>query len=127
MPADGQRAEVIVFRESAFIARVVALTVSVDGKAFASLDNEDKVQAMLPAGSHEFQVQMRSGNPTRLQASLAAGSSTCFRTSASPSTYAKVAIPITLMVTGYAFYLDQVPCPSKEELGKYKDVPVVYQ
>jgi hypothetical protein len=31
------------------------------------------------------------------------------------------------MITGYAFYLDEVPCPSQDELAKYKEVGPSYE
>jgi hypothetical protein len=126
-PSQSQQGDVIVFRESAFAAGGVTLTVGANGKAFANLGNSDKVLALLPAGDHEIFVQARSAEPTRVTISLTAGSLVCLRTSSSPSTYAKVIIPITLIVTGYHFYLDQVPCPPDAELAKYTNVTVTYQ
>lgn len=126
-PSQSQQAEVIVFRESAFAAGGVTLTVGANGKAFANLSNSDKVRALLPAGDHEIFVQARSAEPTRVTISLTTGSLVCLRTSSSPSTYAKVIIPITLIATGYHFYLDQVPCPPDAELAKFTNVAVTYQ
>lgn len=124
-PSARQQAEITIFRESALIAGGVTLTVGVDGKAFANLANDEKVKALVPAGDREIYVQARSGDPTKVKVSLAAGSSICLRTSSSPDTVAKVIIPITLMITGYHFYLDEVPCPSA--LDKYSNVAVAYQ
>ncbi|MEO8022823.1 hypothetical protein [Polaromonas sp.] len=126
-PSKELQAEVIVFRESAFAAGGVAATVGVGGKAFANLSNDEKVLVLLSAGKHEIHVQARSAEPTRFRVSLVKGETICLRTSASPSTYAKVVVPITLMATGYHFFLDKVPCPSDDVLGKYKNVAVTYQ
>jgi hypothetical protein len=82
---------------------------------------------MFPAGEQEIFVQARSAEPTKVRITVEKSSPVCLRTSANPNTYAKVVIPVTLILTGYHFYLDQVPCPSPEELAKYKDVSVTYQ
>jgi hypothetical protein len=117
----------LVFRESAFAAGGVGLTVGVGSVAYANIGNAEKVRAVLSAGEHELFVQARSAEPTKVRISLKKDSVVCLRTSSSPDTYAKVAVPIALMATGYHFYLDQVPCPAASELAKYTDVPVAYQ
>lgn len=126
-PPAASRGEIVVYRESAFAAGGVSVSVGVDGRRFANLDNADFARARLAAGSHEVLVQARSAEPTRLQVQLDAGQTVCLRTSASPGTYAKAAVPIALIATGYHFYLDVVPCPTAEQLAKYKPVPVSYQ
>lgn len=126
-PSKELQAEVVVFRESAFAAGGVAATIGVDGKPFVNLSNDEKARVVLSAGEHEIYVQARSAEATRLRVSLAKGETICLRTSASPSTYAKVVIPITLIATGYHFYLDKVPCPSDDVIAKYKNVAVAYQ
>jgi hypothetical protein len=78
-------------------------------------------------GRQEFFVQARSAEPTTLLVNVQTTSPVCLRTRASSSTYAKAIVPIALMATGYHFHLDEVPCPSKEELAKYKDVAVTYR
>lgn len=126
-PTDDAQGEVLVFRESAFAAGGVGLTIGVDGVAYANISNAEKVRAMLTAGDHEIFVQARSAEPTKVRISLPKGSVVCLRTSSSPSTYAKVVVPLVLIATGYHFYLDQVPCPTASELAKYTNVPVTYQ
>jgi hypothetical protein len=126
-PTADNRAELVVFRESAFSAGGVALTVGVGNKGFANIGNSERVRVQLPAGEHDVFVQARSADPTRLRVSLKRDSLVCLRTSSSPGTYAKAAVPIVLIITGYHFYLDEVPCPASDELGKYKDVGVEYQ
>jgi hypothetical protein len=126
-PAADAQGEVIVFREPAFAAGGVALSVGSGTRVFASLSNSEKVRAAFPSGEHEIYVQARSAEPTRVRVTVRNGAAVCLRTSSSPSTYAKVVVPIVLMVTGYHFYLDELPCPTAEELSKYKDAPVSYQ
>ena len=125
-PSPTAQAEVVVFRESSFIAGGVSLAVGTGTTAFASISNSEYVSANLPAGKQDIFVQARTADPTRIPLTLQNGSRVCLRTSSSPSTLAKVAIPITLIFTGYHFYLDEVPCPSTDELSKYKQVPVNY-
>lgn len=126
-PNVDSQGEIVVFREYAFAAGGVGLTVGANNAAFASLGNTEKVRAFLPLGSHDLFVQARAAEPTTLKVNIQPGSLVCLRASANPSTYAKVVIPITLMVTGYHFYLDEVACPSTQELAKYKDVQVTYK
>jgi hypothetical protein len=125
-PSETAQAEVVIFRESSFIAGGVSLAVGIGSTAFASLSNSDYVSVNLPSGEQEIFVQARKADPTKLKLRLQSGSRLCLRTSASPSTFAKVAVPIALIATGYHFYLDEVPCPSVEELSKYKQVPITY-
>ena len=125
-PSPTAQAEVVVFRESSFIAGAVSLAVGTGNVAFASISNSEYVSANLPAGEQDIFVQARTADPTRVHLILQRDSRVCLRTSSSPSTLAKVVIPITLIATGYHFYLDEVPCPSAEEFSKYKQVAVSY-
>jgi hypothetical protein len=127
VPDGGNFGEVVVFREWAFAAGGVSLAVGVKDAAFVTLSNSEKVTARMAPGDHEFFVQARSAEPTKVQVVVRTGAVTCLRTSSSPSTYAKVAVPVVLMVTGYHFYLDQVPCPGRDELAKYKNVAPPYE
>lgn len=125
-PLPSARAEVLVFRDSSFIAGGVSLAVGTGGTAFASLSNSDYVIAEFSPGERDVFVQARTANPTKLQVKLQHGSRVCLRTSASPSTLAKVAVPFALIATGYHFYLDEVHCPTVAELAKYKLIAVPY-
>ena len=125
-PYPSARAEVLIFRESSFIAGGVSLAVGTGGAAFAALSNSDYVIAEFPPGEREVFVQARTAKPTQVQVKLQHGSRVCLRTSASPSTLAKVAVPVALIATGYHFYLDEVPCPPPEGLSKYRLIPVSY-
>ena len=127
IPAERNSGTVIVFRESAFAAGGVTLTVGLKDAAFALLRNSEKVTARLAVGEHEFFVQARSAEATRLRAHVKAGGVLCLRTSSSPSTYAKTLLPPLLMITGYHFYLDEVTCPGREELNKYVEVIPAYE
>jgi hypothetical protein len=126
-PASEMVGEVVIYRESAFAAGGVALAVGTRGSAFAVLGNAEKVQIRLSAGEHEIFVRARSAEPSRIRVNVKTGTTVCLRTSSSPDTYAKTVVPIVLMVTGYHFYLDEVPCPLHAELAKYKDVLVRYE
>lgn len=126
-PSPPQQAELAVFRDPAFAAGGVALAVGVDGVAFANLGNGDRVRALLPSGEHSICVQARSAQPTCLKVALASGTAAYLRTSASPGAYAKALVPVTLMATGYHFHLDEVPCPTANDLAKYGEVTVDYR
>lgn len=125
--APDAQGEVVVFRESAFAAGGVDLTVGVGSVAYANIGNTEKVRALLPPGDHEIFVRARSSDPTKVRISLQKGAVVCLRTSSNPNTLAKVLVPVVLIATGYHFFLDEVPCPSADQLVKYKDVSVSYQ
>ena len=125
-PTDAQ-GRIIVFRESSFIAGSVSLAVGVNSQAFALVSNSEKVSAVLPVGRHEVFVQARSAEPTRVRVNVASGSTVCLRTIARSSTLVRVLVPITLMASGYEFLLEEVKCPSTDQLTRFKDVVVTYQ
>ena len=125
-PSAANQGELLIYRESSFIAGAVSLTVGVGSDAFATIDNSEYVRVQLAPGQHEIFVRARMADPTRLRISLARDARVCIRTSASPNTLAKVVIPVTLIARGYHFYLDEVPCPDDTVLAKYKLVPVNY-
>jgi hypothetical protein len=125
-PSPTAQAEVVIFRESSFIAGAVSLAVGNGTSAFAYIANSEYVSVNLPTGEQDIFVQARTADPTRVRLILQPASRVCLRTSASPSTLAKVLVPVTLMATGYHFYLDEVTCPSAEELAKYKQVFITY-
>lgn len=126
-PSVDTRGEVVVFREWAFAAGGVSLMVGAGDDTFASLKNSEKVRAWFPEGSHVIFVRAGRAEPTRVRIDVRRGGKVCLRTSSSPSTYAKVVVPIALMVSGYHFYLDEVPCPADERLAQYKDASVAYR
>jgi hypothetical protein len=126
-PPQGARAQVVVFRENALAASLVPLSVGAGGKAFASLGNDEKVAVDLPPGAVEVFVQARSAEPTRVRLNLQKDATVCLRTSANPNAFAKALVPISLMATGYHFYLDEVTCPAAPELAKYKNIAVTYE
>jgi hypothetical protein len=125
-PAATSQGEVVIYRESSFIAGAVALTVGVGPDAFAKIDNSEYVRVLLAPGQHEIFVRARMGDPTQVSISLARDARVCLRTSASLSALAKVIVPVTLMASGYHFYLDEVPCPKDADFEKYKLVSVNY-
>lgn len=125
-PPQVSQAQVVVFRESSFIAGGVSLSVGTGNKAFAAISNTEYVEVNLPAGEQDIFVQARTAEPTRVRLTLQRGTRVCLRTSSSKDTLAKVVIPITLIATGYHFYLDVVPCLSAAEMSRYKKVHVTY-
>lgn len=86
-PSIDLQSEVLFFRESAFIAGGVPLTVGADGAAFAEVRNGHLVRALLAAGEHEIFVQARSAEPTKLQVVARAGSTILDQYTETPVTY----------------------------------------
>jgi hypothetical protein len=126
-PDVANRAEVLIYRVYAFNAGGVSLAVGTAGAAFASLKNTEYVLALVSPGSRTFFVQARSADPTTLTLELKPGERACLRTEADPRNLGKVLLPPLLIATGYRFTLEQVPCPSEDELAKYKRVNVEYR
>lgn len=118
--------EVVIYRESSFIAGAVPLAVGADSNAFASIGNSEYVRALLAPGKHEIFVRARSAEPTRLNISVALSGHVCLKTRSSSDTIAKVLVPPVLMASGYHFDLEEVSCPSETALEKYTLVPVSY-
>jgi len=119
--------EVVVFREPAFLAGGLTLAVGVNATAFANIGNGEQVVAELPVGDQEIFVRTWTAEPTKLRIKVRPGARICLRTTANPDTAAKVAAPVVLLTTDYRFFLDPVPCPSADELAKYKLAPVTYK
>lgn len=127
-PVNDAVATMIVFRESAMAARFVGLTVGVNGKPFANLDNAEKLRVSLPANEEQkVFVQARQAKPTELKLTLEPGAVVCLHTQADGDAFVKALIPLALMQSGYGFSLKQVPCPPDSDLASYKEVPVNYR
>lgn len=126
-PDVANRAEVVIYRVYAFNAGGVPLAVGTGGQAFASLGTSEYVAAFVPPGSHAFFVQAGSANPATVSVALKSGERACLKTEADPANLGKVLLPPLLMATGYAFTLEQTPCPSEVDLAKYKRVNVEYR
>ena len=126
-PDPTSRAEVVIYRVSAFNAGGVSLAVGTGNQAFAQLDNGNYVAAFVPPGSRSFFVQARSAEPTTLALELKPGERVCLKTEADAGNLGKVLLPPLLMAGGYRFTLARVPCPSEVELAKYKRIDVDYR
>ena len=127
MPDASNRAEVIVFRESAFNAGGVSVTFGSDEQAFVKLSNAEYASIFLAPGAYVFFVRARNGDPAVLTQTLKTGDRRCLKSVANPINLARAAVPILMMVNGYSFLLEEAPCLSNEELAKYARVNVEYQ
>ena len=123
----GNRAEVVIYRESSFNAGGVSLALGIDGEAFATLSNSDYAAVYIPPGTYSFFVRARSAEPTTLKLEIKASQRRCMKTAADSENMIKVLVPVAMMVSGYRFTLDEVPCPSNGELAKLSRVTVEYQ
>ena len=128
LPPESARAEVLVFRVSAFSAGGVALSVGVDAAVYAEIRNDEYVSVYVAPGNHAFFVQARSnGEPAAVSHDLKAGERRCLRTTADSMTnLARNVHPGNLMANGYGFALQEVPCPPADMLAKYGRVEVEY-
>jgi hypothetical protein len=129
MPDASNRAEVIVFRESAFNAGGVSLTFGANGQALVYLSNAEFASIHLEPGTYRFFVRARSDDPATLDlTTLKANDRRCFKTYANPLNVAKNFVPFgRLLIKDPAFIVQEVECPPSEELAKYSRVTVEYQ
>lgn len=125
-PAPDNHGEVVIYRESSFVAGGVPLAVGADSNAFALIENSEYVRAQLTPGKHEIFVRAHSADPTRVNIDISRDGRVCLKAISSKDTLAKTLIPVFLMTSGYHFDLETVPCPSDAALKEYKRVAVNY-
>jgi hypothetical protein len=126
LPDASNRSEVIVLRDRALNAGGVGLTFGVDEQAYLTLSNGDYASVYVTPGLHRFFVQARSAEPTVLSVELKPGERRCLRTVADAANLGRAVVPLALMTMGYSFLLDEVKCPSAEQLSKRSRVDVEY-
>lgn len=132
-----QRSEVIVYRESALNWYGWNLVFGADGEDYVTLRNADYAQLYLSPKTYQFFA--RSEYPARpyvLTATLNANDRKCMRAYANPSNPVKAVLGGTIILApvglawlfmGNDFLLEEVTCPSPEELAKYTKVEVQYR
>jgi hypothetical protein len=126
LPEASNRSEVVILRDRALNAGGVGLTFGVDEQAYLTLSNGDYASVYVTPGTHRFFVQARSADPAVLSVDLKAGERRCLRTVADVANLGRAVVPLALMTMGYSFLLDEVKCPSNEELAKRPRVDVEY-
>lgn len=125
-PEESQRSEVLVFRESSFNAGGIGMVFGSDGNDYVSLSNDQYAQLQFRPGSYNFFVRSTQGDkPFVLPMALGARESRCLKAYANPANLGKAVLPVAYLL-GNTFLLEQVNCPTKEELAKYGAVAVEY-
>ena len=105
MPDVSNRAEIVIFRKSAFNAGGVGLSFGADEQAITTLGNADYASIFFASGTYKFFVRARSAEPTVLNLTLKTGDRRCLKTVPDSGNLAKAAVPIFLMASGYRFLL----------------------
>jgi len=134
-----QRSEVIVYRESAFNWATRKLVFGADGEDYVTLRNADYAQLYLSPKMYQFFVRSEyADRPYVLTATLNANDRKCMKAYANPANWGTLpqvvdfVLPLPLVGTwvtfaGNRFLLEEVTCPSPEDLAKYSKVEVQYR
>jgi hypothetical protein len=126
-PTASERAELLVYRESAFNAGGVGLIFGADGQDYTALGNSQYAQVYLTPGPYQFFARSTQGDrPYVLPLNMATSQRICLKAYANPANLAKAVLPLAYYF-GHTFLLEQVACPTAEELAKYSQEPVEYQ
>lgn len=118
--ADVADAQVLIYRESAFNAAGVPMIIGEDKSDYKQLWNEDYVELIFDEGSHVLYVRSNQADvPFRLPVELKQEGKKCLKGYANPSNWMKVFFPPAYFM-GNTFLLEEVPCPSGEELSSFE-------
>lgn len=129
IPDESNRAEVVVFRGPAALnAGSVLAAFGTADEFYVMLRRREYASLFLPPQTYQFYVRDIGRAPSiAVTVNLKANDRRCLKVSASSANFAKALVPIILMATGYSFYLEEVNCPSHEELENYSRVDVEYE
>ncbi len=120
--SEGQKtAEVLVYREAAFNSGLVALHFGERGQVYLALRNGEYGVISVPAGKHRFTVGANATQDYEMEVVVAESGTTCIKTYADPSNYAKAFVPILMNITS-TFLMDVVDCPDEAFLQYYRRV-----
>ena len=113
------QAELLVFRESLFLASAVGLYFGESGKYFFVLDNDEYARVKIDAGAHIFQAKAHASPAFELKVNVEAGKTTCIKGHANSAAAGALLIPFIGNAVS-SFVLEQVECPNDKVLERYK-------
>jgi len=117
-PPATERADVLVYRESAFNAGGITMVFGADKADLLELGNNTYVEIPLRAGEHELFVRStQADQPFALKTSLAPADRKCFRGYPNPSNIGKAILLPMAYLMGNTFLLEEVACPAPEVLA----------
>ncbi len=127
MPVESQRAEVLIYRESSVLASLGGLIFGANRQDYVILSNGSYAQIYLSPNTYEFFVRSTGADqPYVLGITLSANTRKCLKGYPNPSNILKSLLFIPAYYMGNTFLLEEVACPSSEELPKYSKVAVQY-
>ncbi len=113
------QAELLVFREPAFLAGGMGLYFGESEKYFFVLDNAQYSRIKINAGRYIFQAKAHASPAFELEVDAKAESTTCIKGKANPTVAGAVLIPFLGNMIS-SFMLEQVDCPNDDALKAYK-------
>jgi hypothetical protein len=102
--------ELLVYRESAFLAGGVGLYVGESDKYFFVLDNSEYAKVKIDAGEYVFQAKAHASPASELRVTVKPDQLTCLKGKPNSAVAAAMMIPI-VGNTVSSFVLEQVECP----------------
>jgi hypothetical protein len=127
-PPAAERADVLVYRESAFNAGGIGMVFGANKVDFLEMGNNTYVEIPLRAGEYELFVRStQADQPYVLKTALAPADKKCFRAYANPSNIGKAVLLPFAYYMGHTFLLDEVACPAAEALANYTRKEAQYQ
>ncbi len=113
------QADLLVFREPAFLAGGMGLYFGESDKYFFVLDNSQYYRIKINSGRHIFQAKAHASPAFDLEVDAKAESTICIKGKANPTVAGAVLIPFLGNMVS-SFMLEQVDCPNDDALKAYK-------
>ena len=114
--------ELLVYRESGFMAGAVDAMFGENNKYFMELANGEFARFKIDSGEHTFQVDVDGAPEFELKVALTPDSMTCIKVESNPDLGGAALIPLLANLTPN-FIMSEVKCPTIEYL---KDYQLVY-
>ncbi len=127
-PDEANRAEILIYRESALNALAMPMVFGADGDDYVVLKDGQYTRILVRPGTYNFFVRsVQADRPRLLTVELQARGIKCLRAYANPANIAK-ALAEPAYYLGSTFLVEAVSCPSPAELARnYSWVPIDYE
>jgi len=111
--------QLMVYRESGFMAGAVDAMFGENNMYFMKLSNGDFGRFKIDSGKHTFQVDVDGAPEFELEVTLIANSRTCVKIESNPKLAGAGFIPLMANITPN-FIMSEVPCSSIDNLDEYQ-------
>ena len=112
-------AELIVYRESGFMAGAVDAMFGENDKYFMELANGEFARFLIDSGKHTFQVDVDGAPEFELKVTLNPNSTTCIKVESNPKLAGTALIPLVANLNPN-FVMSEVDCPEQSYLKGYQ-------